>query len=396
MPLFGRREKGSEEIDDAKRQRRAADAERSALLFLKGGLLRPAEADLRRCVSLTPDYAAGHHYLGMVLYRLGELDEANRELETAVSLAPGDEGMRRTHGTILEALGRNAEAEQEYGAAIGLDPESGWAHAALGKLLLRRGDLGGADEHLLTAVKLNAGDTQALADLAEVRRRRGSVIGAIDAIQRALAVFADVETPLLLRTGGMVAVQDSGSRGRASAPFHARLGMLFEEAGDVEHALAELRAAHEQLPGDTAVLSALGRLLMKGGRDAEVQSLYERAIKADPAKRAAYETDLYELLVHHSSGELGATAATPAVSAPSPHGAPHSPASGGSPVVASRERVGAVSEATARLEAALAADPQNSRLHSELSIAYVREGKLVQAKEHARLAEQYRHRRSAG
>src|SRR5579872_1271320 len=104
MPLFGRRDKGTEEMDDVKRQRKAAEAERSALLFLKGGLLRPAEADLRRCVALAPDYAAGHHYLGMVLYRLGELEDANHELEVAVSLAPGDEGMRRTHGTILEAL----------------------------------------------------------------------------------------------------------------------------------------------------------------------------------------------------------------------------------------------------------------------------------------------------
>lgn len=384
MALFGRKGKNPQEMDETERRRRALDAERSALLFLKGGLLRPAETDLRKCVELAPEYAAGHNYLGMVLYRLGELEAANRELEIAVELAPDDEALRRTQGTILEGLGRLEEAEAAYAAAVQVDPNSGWAHAALGDVLLRRGDLRAAEEHLLTATKLNPSDMLALADLAEVRRARGSVIRAIDALQRALAVLNDTETPLVLRTGGMVAVQDSGARGPAAAPYHFQLGQLLESNGDLDGAITELRAAVEFLSGEPQVVQVLARVLIKRGRDAEAQQAYDRAIKAHPDKRAAYDADLRALLAAHT---LSSAAGAEGGSRPAVQG--HAQRSDAQPAVTGRG-AGVLPEAVLQLQQAIEADPNNSKLHRDLSIEFTRIGRLAEAKEHYRRAEDLR------
>jgi hypothetical protein len=42
----------------------------------------------------------------------------------------------------------------------------------------------------------------------------------------------------------------------------------------------------------------------------------------------------------------------------------------------------------------VAADPGNARLHHELSILYLRAGRIADAKRHAQLAEQARSRRA--
>jgi len=395
VALFGRRSKNPQEMNETERRRKALDAERSALLFLKGGLLRPAEADLRRCVELAPDYAAGHNYLGMVLYRLGELEEAAAALTTAVTLAPADETLRRTYGTILEAQGRTMEAQEEYAAATSLDPESGWAHAALGAILFKQGDLAAAEAHLVAATTLNPSDIQALADLAELRRQRGSVIGSIDAIQRALAVFADLDAPLLQRTGGMVAVHDSGARAAAAAPFHYQLGMLLDQNGDIDSAIGELRAALEHMDGDPHVVRALARSLIKRGRDNDAQHLYEREIKAHPANRPTYEADLYALLVDHSSLALGAPIDGDATSPGHAPAARPDPLRAATPPEVRPAATGrlpnpSLPEAITRLHTAIEADPTNTRLHRDLSIEYTRIGMLAEAKDYARRAEQLR------
>ena len=268
MGLFGR---FRGQMDDDERARRAVEAERAGLARLQDGNLRQAEADLRRAVVLSPDNPALHGHLGMALHRLGRAEEANKELQNAINLGPMDDMLRHLHGQILESLLRLDEAAEEYRVACSLNPRSSRNAAALGALELRRDNQGAAEGHIRKALEMDPNEPHALVALAAIRQRGGDLRGAIEAMQRARATRND------------------------HPEDYYRMGILLEEAGDLDRAIDELRSAQQGLPGDIGALQALGRVLLKRGRKADAQALYERVIRADPGNRTSYEQDLGRL-----------------------------------------------------------------------------------------------------
>lgn len=405
---FFRRKKDAQAMGESERLRRAEEAERSALQHLKGGRLRPAEIDLRKSIELNPTTPTSHGHLGTVLYLLGQLDESAHEFQQAINLDPTDEALRRSHGTVLEAQGREEEALEAYGAAASLNPDNPLAHAAMGSLLLKRGELASAENHVQRALRAEARDPQALMDLAAIRRQRGNAQGAIDALRRAAALLADTAHPPHARTGAVILGQGAGTDRAVLAQCNAKLGLLLEDHGDIQAAAVPLRQALEAAPADAALVFALARVLMKLGRAGEAAQVYERSMRSEPANRDRLEADLARL-----NAEFGA-AATPAIptkAAPSTLRAPsvetvEAPAvvpdvqpAAPHPIGRARRdaqgQAGSPSEAIVQLEAALRDDPNNSRLHRDLSIEYLRAGRTREAKEQARAAEKLRAQRSS-
>jgi len=430
LELFGRLRSDG----DAHHRGRQMDEQpaHSGVIHLQNGNFHQAEAELRRALVMQPENAALRGYLSSALYHLGKLEEARREVLRAISLAPVDDAFRYTYGLILEELQRLDEAAEEYGVAASLNIGDTRYHLALAALARKRGDLHAAEGFVKKALTQDERHPQALRELARLRRQRGDISGAMKTMRS-----------LLARQGQQ----------KDSWQDHFLLGELLEEAGDLKGAEAELEMA---MVGDSQVLFALGRVLLKQGQKADVLRLYEWMKQQNPNYRSAYERDIKLLLAQFDSGQsageaarssltnkasrtvLSAPTQTSSTAPPSqpagelPASPPASqldppqpaapaqsaaqdaeplatPPPSAKPVATSRPATTTPPELTrsrpakpeiaaaiAQLEAAIATDPHNSRLHRELSILYLRAGRLAEAKEHGRLAEQYRAQRFLG
>jgi tetratricopeptide (TPR) repeat protein len=318
----------------------------------------------------------------MVLHKIGRLDEAVDELGISINLMPEDEALWRTRGSIKEALSDTQGATVDYQMALQLDTSQPLSHAALGGVLFQTGDMQRADFHLRRALELEPRDPVALADLARVRQQQGASSEAIAALRGALTLLADRERPPVVRVGGMPVPADSQID--LAGRLQARLGLLLESTRDVQGAITALQTAHEAIPDDTGILREYARVLIQLARLTEALALYERAEKAFPANRATYESDLGALVAGQRSAQAERTAVAP--------GGTSGRAIGADPS-ASVLRAG---DLIARLEAQVRADPSNRAIRRELSIAYLRAGRIAEAKEQARITEELRAHRTGG
>lgn len=83
-----------------------------------------------------PEFARGHHNLGVALSRLGRFDEAVTSLERAVEIEPSLASAYNSLGLAYEGLGRRQAAETAYRQALVVAPRQALAHFNLADLLL--------------------------------------------------------------------------------------------------------------------------------------------------------------------------------------------------------------------------------------------------------------------
>ena len=378
MQLFGRRQEKQPQDQQEKLLKQAAEAERSALLFLQGRLYQQAAGELRRAVSLNPASTTGHAYLGMILQRLGELEEAASELLLAVTLAPEDDGLRRTYGTVLETLGRLDAARDQYQAAVHLRPTDALGLAALGSLILRDGDREAAENLLRQGLAREPRDPVTLADLATIEHQRGNLPGAIELVKRGLHLLGDFDQPPVVRLGAMPAPPETVVT--VQAGLQHTLGLYLGEMGDLKAAEQALRAALAAMPSLAPLLRDLARVLIRQVRLSDALALYGKAEKDFPEQRSTFQLDLSNLVAEQgitgrSAPPVEAEGRAPEVTILSPT----HPAAAPAP---------APSDPIAVLQRQLRDEPENRSLRRELSVALLRAGRLTEALEEARLVEQ--------
>src|SRR6185503_20685753 len=109
----------------------------------------------RRALSIVPDLADAHTWLGAALLNLGRTDEAMAAMREAVRLEP-DNG--QAHQALARAYwvgkGDFASAIPEFEKAIALNPEAGYSYLQLSLLLAWAGQLERAEEICRRAVEL--------------------------------------------------------------------------------------------------------------------------------------------------------------------------------------------------------------------------------------------------
>jgi len=109
----------------------------------------------RRALSIDPDLADAHTWLGAALLNLGRTDEAMAAMREAVRLEP-DNG--QSHQALARAYwvgkGDFASAIPEFERAIELNPEAGYSYLQLGLLLAWEGQYERAEEVCKRAVEL--------------------------------------------------------------------------------------------------------------------------------------------------------------------------------------------------------------------------------------------------
>jgi Flp pilus assembly protein TadD len=434
VPFFGGRRQGNDQIAPNSAQiRRASETEASGVAFLQEGGLAKAESTLRRSLVGNPRSATAHGYLALTLYRLGRYAEASVESREAVYLSPTDDVLQRTHGMIFEALGRLDEAAIAYGKAIELKPDSPHSHAALGSLSLKRGDTQGADNLLATALRLDPNDAAAIEDMAEVRRRQGKPDIAVSILSAAL--LAQPAHPALnLKLGRLLA--EMGQTATAIQAFQKALNQRAHDADIVSALGAALlqTGRHEDIRRlyDQAMKAVPGN---KQRYEADFRSLLLEHIASQPAEEElpvpvpSRNTPSGRLILDAMPAIIAPVHTEPAYDSKSDRGSAAAPDNAqtpaGSPVLtlvtapshtargnagadkaprrttrAEKETTASLMESTliaadlaseiSALEAKIKGEPSSSRLYRDLSILYLRAGRLSDAMEMGRKAEQLR------
>ena len=353
-------------------------------------------------------------------------------------LAPSDDVLQRTHGMIFEAMGRLDEAAIAYCKAIELKPDSHHAHGSLGSLSLKRGDVQEAENLITTALRLDPNDAGAIKDMAEVKRRQGDCDAAIAILGAALLV-QPAHAALNLKLGQLLA--EKGQTAHACAALqkalnqqphdpeilftlgavmlqmgrHEEVRRLYDQAMKgapsskqryetdfrrllVEHMAAQ--PAEEDLPVPVSSRNTPSGRLMLDAMPAlisPIQTESARDSKPDRVPMAAYDPSptpagipVLTLVTAPGRTAPANTGAPPDPSARAEQAPPPVPVAAREPASSRAEAspvATALAPAITAMEARVMKEPSNSRLCRDLSILYLRAGRLSEAMEMGRKAE---------
>ncbi len=171
---------------------------------------------------------------------------------------------------------------------------------------------------------------------------------------------------------------------RQRAVETARLGLARLQEGNLPQAEYDLYKALLLDPENATVRGYLGLVFFRLGRLEDATKELQVALSQAPddeVLRSIQDMILAGLSPQDQPSEAAMTAATPASGvAPAPH---------------DHANTNQQAESIALLEAKVAANPAISHLHRELSILYLRVGRLAEAMEQTRLAEALRPRRAS-
>lgn len=170
----------SREIDDARRDARAAPGDEGALTRLLAALDRAGDPG-------TPEEAVARSNLAEALRRRGEAEAAVAQHRVAIRRLPDFGGARFNLGVALRDLGRNDEAAEAFAEARRLMPDFIPARIALAAAWEAQGRAAEAEAALTQALRLSPGDLAARVNRSALRERRGDHAGAIGDARAALA-----------------------------------------------------------------------------------------------------------------------------------------------------------------------------------------------------------------
>jgi len=222
-----------------------------------------AMAEFLEALKRSPQDATLHYNLGLALKLKDKLPEAITELRKAAELDPGQADAHYTLGVTLWQQGDFTPAAEELRAAIRAKPDYAEAYYTLGTVLKQKGELQDAAAALREAIRLQPGFAGAHTTLATVLRQLGDPEGAA------------AES----RMGADLAKQKTSEQ---AAQFSTNSGRRLLQAGDVEGAISQFRAAINSAPNYAAAHFQLGMALRQQGKVEEAQKEFKQAEALDP------------------------------------------------------------------------------------------------------------------
>jgi tetratricopeptide (TPR) repeat protein len=128
---------------------------RKAIELARGGDRERAVEELKRALSIDPDFMLAHNELGAQYLKLGQFERAAAEFRAALKLAPEAFAPRLNYGIALLRLKDLAGAATELELALQKNSSSAAANMYLGEALIRMGRYDQAEKYLRRAIDLN-------------------------------------------------------------------------------------------------------------------------------------------------------------------------------------------------------------------------------------------------
>lgn len=160
-------------------------------VFLKHGQLNEAVKELKRAISISPDFAEGHNNLGYAYYLQKRLEPALLELRHAIGLKPSYAEAHMSLGMVYFESEIFDEAISEFKEVARLSPDSHNAYNNQGAVYEKLKMFDEAESAYLTAVNLMPGDYRYRYNLAKLYAKKGKVAEARRAFGEALRLKPD-------------------------------------------------------------------------------------------------------------------------------------------------------------------------------------------------------------
>ncbi len=246
----------------------------------------------REILARNPEDADALHLLGVVAFQGGDDGQALALISKAVNIRPGNPIFSDNLGLVLARLGRLEEAGEAHRRALEIDDGLACAHNNLGMVLSAAGDASGAEAAHRRAIELDPGNAEAHNNLGNVLAVSGRAGEAEASYRQALTLKPDF-TMALSNLGSVL--RGLGKRDEAEAlcrravelspddhmPWNT-LGNVLMAREREEQAVACFRRAAEIYPGFQLAWSNLGGALVGLGRWDDAGRAFRQAIKVDP------------------------------------------------------------------------------------------------------------------
>jgi len=382
-----------------------------------------AEAAFREALRLNPDIGAGPHmHLGVVLVEEKEFQPALAELDKAVQLAPKSAATQFQLGRGLAAVGNDEEAVPHLQEALKLSPNLPGGVLELAMALQRLGRQEESIPLFLQAIEAEPHNAMALTNLGLALTQTGKASQAVPFLQRALAETPN--DPVVLENMGVAELQQShfdeaivqfekaqkldsanpqlhydlglayklkdrmddavrellkaASLGPTLPDPSYTLGILYMQLGKLQESVTQLRAFLALRPNSGDGWAVLGSVLKQLERRDEAEAALRKAVELLPNQPGAHITLAAVLAEEGKTQEAAAerkVAADLSRTAVNHQRAQLSTNAGNQ----SLQR-GEIAEAVGRYLDAIAADPKYAEAHSQLAVAYERQGRADDAK----------------
>ncbi|MBU0754373.1 MAG: sulfatase-like hydrolase/transferase, partial [Planctomycetes bacterium] len=149
------------------------------------GRLDEAEKILQQVVKESPETAAAHEALGLVLARQGKYREAITAYREAIALDPALAKAHMNLGCALSLTNAPGEAIEEIQKAIRLDPALAEAYKNLAVICEQSGRLDEAETYYMEAFKIDP-------DLIEARMNLGLLLAGRNRLDEAVLLFREI------------------------------------------------------------------------------------------------------------------------------------------------------------------------------------------------------------
>ena len=226
---------------------------------------------LHQAMHLMGDQVSYRTYfqLGTLYYRTGQFEQAVAAYRQSIRLDSQDFEPYADLGTALMELGRLEEAEQAYRQALAIHGHHPKLHYSLGRLKLQQGDRQEATKAFEAAVQKGSDDIHAYWTL-------GRLYWQADQHQQALEVFRQ-----------LVQLDLQGD-----SEIYAQVGVLFNERGEVDHAIQAYGKALALDSSNAEVRVNLGWLYYTRGKFEAAIAAYRQVVDQQPHSIAQFSLGL--------------------------------------------------------------------------------------------------------
>ncbi len=212
-----------------------------------------ALAAATRAESLNPALPEVHLALGSVYNNTGKNTEAIAELKQALSLAPNSDDAYRRLGKVYQAVGRKQDALAAYQSAVAANPYYWSNHNSLGGAYFQLGENEKALKEYQTVTELAPNNPLGFRNIGAVYFRQGRWNDAVPAFQKALEVQPD-------------------------SAIYSNLGTAYFFLKQNDDAIKMFEKALQLTPKDEVTTGNLADAYRAGGRTAEANQTYDKAI----------------------------------------------------------------------------------------------------------------------
>ncbi|MBS1803889.1 MAG: tetratricopeptide repeat protein [Acidobacteria bacterium] len=386
--------------------------------------LQGALNTLAPAVEMSPPNAEVLIEAGRTFAAAGRDEDALHHFDAAVKADPRTPGVQLELAMALQRLGRQQEAVPWFQQAIAREPKNVMALANLGLALTLTGKGREALEYIKRALVEDPKDAVAWKDLGVCHIQLSAFDEAIEDFKKALAL--DPDDPQVHYDLGLAykfkdrtdeAVAELSKAGEMDPKLQDppyTLGILYMQLGRLDEAVTELRKAVALRPENGDAWAILGSTLKQDSRLPEAAEALKKAIPLQPGQPGPRVT-LAGVLAEQAGtlnqqAEAADTAGDPQKAESlraemkqlrSEAADYRKEAADLSRTAVSRQRAnfalnagnqqmlrGDIAGAISRYQESIAADPTFSEAHSQLAIAYERQGRVDEARtERAKAAE---------